>query len=159
MIFSQLFRFILNFLDNINDWRLIGQEKDGSFLFSWVQDNRTDIGIYNYQKNTLKKIYSFRYKTTCIQASISSDETILVFVIKENSNNDPEYKYKVFLYKTGDDFEELFDLNLMRPKQIMAQFLYPRQSILSENQPIKLLVLIHQEGTSASLYIYLTLRV
>ncbi|KAJ8923935.1 hypothetical protein NQ315_006711 [Exocentrus adspersus] len=138
------------FSEQVSDWRLLGQERDGTFLFSWVQTkqetevNCTHIGLYSYEKNELTRIYSFDRKVNCIQASVSSCRTILAFVVK-TSAEDNTYTYNASLYKINDDAKNLYDLQLERSKQVMVQFLYPKQSILSENQPIKFLVFIHQE--------------
>lgn len=129
---------------------MLGQERDGTFLFSWVQSNKenghtcTHIGLYSYEGNQLTPVYSFNEKVNCIQASINSHKTILAFVVKE-SNGDQEYVYKPKLYRINDDFSNVCDLQLDRSKQIMVQFLYPKQSILLENQPVKFLIFIHQE--------------
>lgn len=130
---------------------MLGQERDGIFLFSWVQSNKdsgftcTRIGLYSYEENELTPIYSFNEKVNCIQASVNSHKTILAFVVKE-SNGDQEYIYKAKLYRISDDFSNTHGLQLERSKQIMVQFLYPKQSILLENQPIKFLIFIHQES-------------
>lgn len=93
----------------------------------------------------MEEVYSFRGKTSCIQASINKEKTILGFVTKE-TNEIPPHTYRAFLYFTGKDYDEVYDLNLERRKQIMVQFLYSKYSVLSEIQNIKFLVFIHQEG-------------
>ncbi|KAJ8978824.1 hypothetical protein NQ317_018915 [Molorchus minor] len=143
--------------DEFNEWRLLGQERDGNFLFSWVQTKEnvssTNIGIYNYHANDLRLLYSFDRKVNCVQASVNSSKTILAFVTKESKGEGScEYTYKPFLYEINDEFEKVFDLDIERGKQVMVQFLYPKQSVLSENQPVKLLVFIHQEEKQECLY-------
>nr|CAH7767241.1 unnamed protein product [Callosobruchus chinensis] len=141
--------FFHYFADEFNEWKPLGQERDCSFLFSWLhtkeQESRTHIGIYEYHKDLLTPIYSFQTKVNCIQASINSDKTLLAFVIKETDDETKESTYKAYLYKTGSSFEDTYDLKLERNRQMMVQFLHPKVSVLSENQPAKLLVLAHQE--------------
>nr|CAI5821704.1 unnamed protein product [Callosobruchus analis] len=135
--------------DEFNEWKPLGQERDCSFLFSWLhtkeQESRTHIGIYEYDKDILTPIYSFHTKVNCIQASINSDKTLLAFVIKETDDETKESTYKAYLYKNGTSFDDTYDLKLERNRQMMVQFLHPKVSVLSENQPAKLLVLVHQE--------------
>ncbi|VEN54648.1 unnamed protein product, partial [Callosobruchus maculatus] len=135
--------------DEFNEWKPLGQERDCSFLFGWLhtkgQESRTHIGIYEYDKDLLTPIYSFQTKVNCIQASINSDRTLLAFVIKETNDETKESAYQAYLYKTGTSFDDTYDLKLKRNRQIMVQFLHPKVSVLSENQPAKLLLLAHQE--------------
>lgn len=77
------------------EWRLLGQERDGCFLFSWLQiDNInssfTNIGLYDYRENDLKTIYSFERQVNVIQASINSERTILGLYTYFFVNNSPE---------------------------------------------------------------------
>lgn len=143
----------LKFFTDISECRLIGQEQNGSFLLSWVQTKKdqstsqTHIGIYSYRENTLNKIYSFREKTTCTQASINFEQTVLGFITKEN-NPHPPHTYRAFLYSVGKDYDDVLDLKVESTKQVMIQFLYSKQSVLTEIQNIKFLLFIHQEGNN-----------
>ncbi|CAH0561891.1 unnamed protein product [Brassicogethes aeneus] len=133
--------------ENATEWRLLGQEHDDSLLFSWVQSSKTQVGIYSVSKNTLNVLYTFEKQVNCIQASINGNRTYLSLVIKEittDENTEQNFIYKPFIYKINSN-EELYDLKLERSKQVMVQFLYHKQSVLSENQPVKFLILIHQE--------------
>ncbi|CAH1110405.1 unnamed protein product [Psylliodes chrysocephalus] len=136
--------------DNFNEWRLLGQERDESFLFSWVQSNpelntcKTCIGEYNYEENTLTPIFAFEKKIECIQATISTNRTVLIYVIKENSEDTDGFSYKSFLYNIGDDHKNYFQIKDGSKKQTFVQFLNCKQPL--ENQTLKFLLLIHQEG-------------
>ncbi|CAH1117279.1 unnamed protein product [Phaedon cochleariae] len=136
--------------DDFIEWRLLGQEQNGSFLFSWIQSNadlasppRTRIGEYDYQKGTLVPIYTFDKKVDCIQASVNNARTLLAYVLKESRD---EGVYKVYLYQIDEPFERAMEIGRESSRQIMVQFLYPKVSVLSGNVPIKFLVLVHQEG-------------
>ncbi|KAF5296648.1 hypothetical protein FQR65_LT10188 [Abscondita terminalis] len=138
---------------NAQEWRLLGQEQDGSLLLSWLQtdsnQSATHIGLYSYQKNVLEDLYTFEKPTTVIQASINSDKTIIGFVIKEyeDPNVITSYTYKPFvaIIKNIVSKPVVIDLEIKKPKQIMIQFLYRKQSILNEKHNDKFLVLIHEE--------------
>ncbi|KAK4875134.1 hypothetical protein RN001_011556 [Aquatica leii] len=136
---------------NAQEWRLLGQEQNGLLLLSWVQSDNlttTHIGTYCYEQNTLDTVYTFQKPTTVIQASINANKTVLGYVIKEYE--DPavvtSYTYKPVIVNIEDiDKPIVYDLNIVKPKQIMIQFLYRKQSLLNENHSDKFLVLIHEE--------------
>jgi hypothetical protein len=87
---SKLCSIILekNVGDEANEWRLLGQEQDGTLLFSWIQSSKTqkpvtNIGLYSFPTNDLTIIHSFGSTVNCIQASIDSSKTFLIYVVKE----------------------------------------------------------------------------
>ncbi|XP_064215445.1 protein pigeon isoform X2 [Tribolium castaneum] len=133
-----------------NEWRLLGQEQDETLLFSWVQSSKiqkdvTKIGLYSFSTNDLTVIHTFETVVNCIQASIDSSKTYLAYVIKRIDPNDSKiFTYNPYLLKIGTK-NEICDLDLERSKQILVQFLYQKYSVLSENSPVKFLILIHQE--------------
>ncbi|KAF5284324.1 hypothetical protein FQA39_LY04617 [Lamprigera yunnana] len=138
--------------DNAQEWRVLGQEQNGLLLLSWIQSNdeksTTHIGVYNYDQNILESLYTFAEPTAVIQASINVNKTILGFVTKhyEIPENPTSYVYKSFVVKLDDPTKPfLQNLNIEKPKQIMIQFLYRKQSILTEKQADKFLLLIHEE--------------
>ncbi|XP_022909913.1 protein pigeon isoform X2 [Onthophagus taurus] len=134
----------------INEWRLLGQEKDSVILFSWVEKGEnlppsTHIGTYKCAENVFKKIFSLPKIENVIQATINTDHTLLGYVIKTTKEDD-EVVYRPFLVKIGENCEEpSCDLKIERTKQVMIQFLYYKRSILNENPTEKLLVFIHEE--------------
>nr|XP_023019414.1 protein pigeon [Leptinotarsa decemlineata] len=152
---SKLFSLISseNKYDEFKEWRLLGQERDGNFLFSWIQSNATTdqspytrIGEYNYQKNVLVPIFSFDKKVECTQASVNSARTFLGFVLKTSDATGGEAIYNAYLYRIGNSFDDVVELQNERRKQVVIQFLYPKQSVLSGQQAVKFLLMIHQEG-------------
>ncbi|XP_044257578.1 protein pigeon isoform X2 [Tribolium madens] len=136
--------------DEANEWRLLGQEQDETLLFSWVQSSKTQkrvtkIGLYSFSTNDLTIIHTFECVVNCIQASIDSSKTFLAYVIKKIDPNDTKiFTYNPYLLKIGTK-NKICDLDLERSKQILVQFLYQKHSVLSENSPVKFLILIHQE--------------
>lgn len=132
------------FSESAHEWRVLGQEQDGTLLFSWVHSEanispHTRIGIYDNTSDCLKLLHCFDSPTNVIQASINSSKDILAYVIKESVEN--EFLYKPYVLFDGI----VHDLQVERRKQIMLQFLYCKQSVLTKKQPDRLLVLIHQE--------------
>ncbi|XP_057653385.1 protein pigeon [Diorhabda carinulata] len=133
--------------EKFNEWRLLGQERNESFLFSWVQTDcesnaRTGIGEYNYEENTFTPLYLFKRKVDCVQASLNNTKTIVIFVIKEKNENNDELIYKCFLHKIGEPLESTLEIDEGSKKQTFVQFLDFKVS----TQPLKFLLLIHQEG-------------
>lgn len=141
------------FPDIAKEWRLLGQEQNGILLFTWIQEGkntkpRSRIGLYRSTTNTLETIYSFDKPVNIIQASINLSKNLLGYVTKESTKTDSEqdqFVYKPFLLKFSVENPVICDLNLSRSKQIMVQFLYNKQSVLSDKQPDKFLIFIHQE--------------
>ncbi|KAK9736850.1 gamma-Secretase-activating protein C-term [Popillia japonica] len=129
------------------EWRLLGQEEDGSLLFTWIEENtnrilRSCIGLYNYPKNKLERIFTFNKPLNVVQASINAGRTILAYVLKHKNDKDV-FTYRPYLVRLED--YSVCDLNIERSKQIMLQFLLSKHSILNENQTERLLLLIHEE--------------
>ncbi|CAG9860216.1 unnamed protein product [Phyllotreta striolata] len=140
--------------DDINECRLLGQERDESYLFSWVQSNpstnasKTCIGEYNYEENTLNFIYSFGEKIDCIQASVNPERTLLLYVIKEK-RDDNDFVYKSYLYNISDNYQNAYLIKEETKRQTYVQFLNSKPPSTE-----KFLLLIHQEG----IYQYLIKR-
>lgn len=121
---------------------------------------QSHIGTYNYLTNTLTKIFSFDKVANIIQASISSDGKLLSFVTKtqKKTKEDQEFFiYKPFVAKLNGEEQIITDLKIERKLQIMVQFLYKKQSVLSDKQPEKLLVMIHEESKSIY-FLYLLIK-
>ncbi|XP_072387915.1 protein pigeon [Diabrotica undecimpunctata] len=139
-----------NNVDSYNEWRLLGQERDESFLFSWVQTNpdenksQTCVGEYNYEENTLTPLYSFQKKVDCIQASMNAARTVLLFVLKEKCEETEELIYRSYLYRIDDLLENTFIIKQGSKNQTFVQFLNFNSPV--ETQSLKFLLLIHQEG-------------
>jgi hypothetical protein len=150
---SKLCSIILekNVGDEANEWRLLGQEQDGTLLFSWIQSSKTqkpvtNIGLYSFPTNDLTIIHSFGSTVNCIQASIDSSKTFLIYVVKEvDPENNTIFTYRPYLLRLDKEKNEICDLDLERSKQVLVQFLYQKHSVLSESSNVKFLILIHQE--------------
>lgn len=75
------------FADPAIEWRILGQEQDGSILASWVSKPvhtpKSFIGIYNPSEKSFDILHTFPQRENVIQASINRSRTLLVFVIKD----------------------------------------------------------------------------
>lgn len=70
------------------EWRILGQEQDGSLMTSWVSYSqdispKSNIGIYNPVGKVFDILYTFKEKVNVIQASVNGARTLLGFVIKK----------------------------------------------------------------------------
>lgn len=100
-------------------------------------------------------MHTFEKPVNVIQASISLNRKFLGYVTKESGENElVQFVYKPYLINLNENAQtqDVLDLKLERSHQIMVQFLYRKQSVLSENQPDKLLVLIHRESKCDNIF-------
>ncbi|XP_026293731.1 protein pigeon isoform X1 [Frankliniella occidentalis] len=82
------------------EWRVLGQEQDGTLLVAWVHSNPGDsargctcIGLYYRPKKQLQVLYQFETLTNVVQASINSSKTALVYVTKSTvTESNPDEK-------------------------------------------------------------------
>ncbi|KAK3913788.1 Protein pigeon [Frankliniella fusca] len=95
------------------EWRVLGQEQDGSLLVSWVHSNPgeslqgcTCIGLYYRPKKQLQVLYQFETQSNVVQASVNSTKTALVYVTK-NSVNETNSEEKECC---GDGQKEVLDI-------------------------------------------------
>ncbi|XP_011502664.1 PREDICTED: protein pigeon-like [Ceratosolen solmsi marchali] len=78
---------------NAMQWKLLGQEKNGSLLLGWVENVSSDrgdnsysvIGLYDRVKENLQVLYRFSKVFNFVQASINQCNTLLGYVIKQKS--------------------------------------------------------------------------
>lgn len=111
------------------EWRLVGQEQDGSQLLTWSDENYvSNIGVYSSKKKSFDVLYTFDDHLNIIQASVNSSHTLLVYVVKEkaeNANGDLEDIYKPFMITLrSTKNREISDIANGDNKQMMVQFLY-----------------------------------
>lgn len=115
------------------EWRLLGQEQDGSQLFSWISsgDNNTEllnIGVYTNKTKTLKTLSVFQEKLNIIQASVNFNHSLLVYIVKTLPNEHNGLKvglYTVFLLPLliGKDNKSI-QVEEGSSRQTMVQFIY-----------------------------------
>lgn len=154
--------------DTAIEWRILGQERDGSLLASWVSlssdvdDNgpalpgRTNIGIYAAAQKSFNVLYTFAGRENVIQASVNASQTLLAFVLKDTSAgspkdddaNPPPMVYKPFVVeviKAAPDIKPHSLLDMPRSKQVMVQFLWRKPATFEKLYQDKFLLFIHEE--------------
>lgn len=147
------------FKDTAIEWRILGQEQDGSLLASWVSvtsdhNNFSSIGLFNAGQKTFDIVYKFDDVQNVVQASINATRTLLTYVLKvanrvESEQEDEEvlfYRPFVVELKQAEKPEPTRLLELDRRKQVMVQFLWKKLGPLDKIHQDKLLVLIHEEA-------------
>ncbi|XP_053958767.1 protein pigeon isoform X2 [Anastrepha ludens] len=144
------------FKEKAVEWRILGQERDGSMLTSWIFEDlnvevrESCIGLFNANAKTLRILH--RFEKVCleiIQATTNSSGTLLVYVEKkpcsvDNGEIRPLYQaHIVETRSTNGSAKPLLDIPTYR--QVMAQFLWRTEKV-AEKQPSqeKFLLLIHE---------------
>lgn len=145
------------------EWRILGQEQDGSLLASWIsisptkkiddKCDRSHVGIYNPAKKTFDVLYSFRQRENVIQASVNASRTLLSYVIKTTPAID-EHGQQNCVYipyiveirgAQGNQSDAHRLLTNDKTKQVMTQFLWRKKLAFEKNYQDKLLVFVHEE--------------
>ncbi|KAL2751211.1 protein pigeon isoform X2 [Vespula maculifrons] len=148
-------------------WKLLGQEKDGSLLICWLEEKLledstvlqyTVIGHYDRIKNKLQILHRFQMILNIVQATINQSRSLLGYVTKQNSSIEKAVEsveedsskveestvnvetYQAYLMKL--DIDKLYNLEIERSKQVRIQFLY-REKLQTTSD--KFLLLLHQE--------------
>lgn len=130
------------FTEPTKEWRILGQEQDGSLLASWVaeQSSRTCIGIFTAEKK-FEILFKFSDEIrNVVQASCNASRTLLLYVVKEND------AYQPFLVEIGKDSKPHAVLDLPRTKQTYAQFLWGNKKNFEKHYKDKFLVMIHEDS-------------
>ncbi|KAI5634029.1 protein pigeon [Phthorimaea operculella] len=118
------------------EWRLLGQEQDGSQLLSWISTKESkevlNIGIYTNKTKTLTTLHTFNEKLNIIQASVNSTHSLLIYVVKKLKNSEGEDidpLYCPFLLCLLPDKENVpTEVEEGSTKQIMLQYVYGKSN-------------------------------
>ncbi|XP_026675178.1 protein pigeon isoform X2 [Ceratina calcarata] len=149
-------------------WKLLGQEKDGSLLVGWTEEIvendiskwYTVIGHYDRINDKLQVLHQFSEVLNIVQATINQNRTAFGYVTKhkvsvdscsesvqttdetdQDVNNEVEM-YEAFIVELKGKEIQVHDLNTKKLKQVRIQFLYKEKG---NGQWDKFLLLIHQE--------------
>ncbi|XP_073957981.1 gamma-secretase activating protein pigeon [Choristoneura fumiferana] len=118
------------------EWRLLGQEEDGSQVLSWIatKDDKDvlNIGVYTNKTKSLATLHTFEEKLNIIQASINANHSLLVYVVKQLPSEDSEIKeplYLPFLVCLLPDKDKTpIEVEASSTKQIMLQYVYGKSN-------------------------------
>lgn len=149
------------------EWRILGQEQDGSMLATWVSSsilesapkiNETShIGIYNPHKKSFHILHSFEKRENVIQASVNISKTLLCFVIKNlecvsKDSIEPDCFRENFVYhaycveiKSGSKNKMVDLLPGGSQQQVMTQFLWQKLSAFEKNFEDRMLLFNHEK--------------
>ncbi|KAF4522047.1 hypothetical protein B566_EDAN004029 [Ephemera danica] len=132
----------------VNNWKVLGQEQDGSFVVSWDASiekkelSSSNLGIYNAEQSTLDVVYNFQTTLNLVQASVNQHKTLIGYVIKNGQE-----QYECYVAATFEHKEEKLSTS---PKQSAVQFLYRDKDPVSATEEIKtkekFLVFVHQQS-------------
>lgn len=143
-------------LGSANEFKILGQEKDGSILTSWITKNEqnepySNISCFNPTQKSFEIIKKFKSCMNFVQASINVSKSLLLYVIKEQLQTDNretgdsgemKYVYKTYLAEIKNDADPVELLETPRTSQVFAQFLWYK---MQRNSQDRFVLMIHEE--------------
>lgn len=153
-----------NYQQSAIEWRILGQEQDGSMLSSWISTarsvtmpERSHIGLYNPLDKSFKILHSFAQRENCIQASVNRSLTLLSYVLKTATNKSHDNEtitewiytpYIVEIQATQDTPGLSIQRSLLpsgSQQQILTQFLWLKETGGDTFKEDRLLLFVHNE--------------
>ncbi|XP_037959580.1 protein pigeon isoform X2 [Teleopsis dalmanni] len=148
------------FKEKAIEWRILGQEQDGSVLTSWIFERLDEstrercIGHFNATAKTLRILYRLNTCDEVIQATINNSGSLLVFIVKKTWTPSTEsdatagLHYLAYITEVRSDGRSEATAITVKPnvKQIMAQFLWRKESRSDKVWQDKFILLTHEES-------------
>uniref|UniRef100_A0A1I8Q6Q5 Gamma-secretase-activating protein C-terminal domain-containing protein n=1 Tax=Stomoxys calcitrans TaxID=35570 RepID=A0A1I8Q6Q5_STOCA len=147
--------------DKSIEWRVLGQEQDGSMLASWQfekfsEGKETCIGHFNASTKTLRILWRIKESVEVVQATVNSSLSLLSYVVKKmwveecgDSTEDaksPALHYFAYITEVrGENMSAESTPLLTKPsrRQVLVQFLWRTENRFDKIWQDKLLVLTH----------------
>ncbi|KAG7199310.1 hypothetical protein KM043_018163 [Ampulex compressa] len=153
---------------NSEQWKLLGQEKNGALLVGWIEEAKTEenlvtlytaVGHYDRINDELKVLHRFLKVLNIVQATTNQSCSLLGYVTKENvttevvtemDDSQKESKslptdnemYEAHIIELRAENVQIHSLETRTTKQVRIQFLYKEKDQLDSD---KFLLLTHQE--------------
>ncbi|XP_030376884.1 protein pigeon isoform X2 [Scaptodrosophila lebanonensis] len=152
--------------EKANEWRIVGQERDGSLLTSWIFENleqsthETCIGRFDVTEKLLRVLWRLPGCVEVIQASVNKSVTLMSYVLKKREQVEDEAEgkqlsaaaraaqiYQAFVVEVrSSDGGTPRALGEGTRRQVMTQFLWHQQDTTRHYWQDKLLVLTHEDS-------------
>lgn len=154
--FCGLLKQNYNYKKSAYEWRILGQEQDGSMLSSWISETEdgecSNIGIYSPIDKSFRILFEFPNRVNCIQATVNASRTLLSFTLKESKStaeNGESFLYFPFIVEVKDErCEPEHLLPNGSKRQVMTQFLWQKKNAFEKSFEDKLLFLVHDDTVS-----------
>ncbi|XP_065356971.1 protein pigeon [Calliphora vicina] len=150
------------YTDKAIEWRVLGQEQDGSMLASWQFEHletnvlKTCIGHFNAVKKTLRILHRLNEQVEVVQATVNSSFSLLTYVAKKPWSEDNENEegkqavlhYFPYIVEIRSDESVISTFLLKQPcrRQVMTQFLWRSENRFDKVWQDKLLVMTHGQN-------------
>lgn len=144
------------------EWRVLGQEQDGSMLASWqfeyldLNISESCIGHFNAVKKTLTILHRLGEQVEVVQATVNSSLSLLAYIVKrpwaeDNDNGEikqPALHYFPYIVEIRKSARSEPTAIFKQPsrRQVMTQFLWRSENRVDKILQDKLLVMIHGQS-------------
>ncbi|XP_074644759.1 protein pigeon-like [Tubulanus polymorphus] len=149
---------------NLENFRIVGFEKDGTILFSWdsvpidgnFTEKITQLAVSDFRRSACKVIFIHDTCVHIVNASINQERTLVAFTClesipalgKSNKENKYENVYKGYVAEIIPQ-NRMFSLNIESINHIQLNFLYDRQKTgyndVAERES-RMLMLLHKDS-------------
>ncbi|CAB0042321.1 unnamed protein product [Trichogramma brassicae] len=108
---AKLCYFLGDQVNSAEQWKLLGQESDGSLLLGWIEISSKHcngspysvIGCYNRLLDKLEVLYRFKGTLNLIQATINQSQSVLGYIVKQTLESDARENVIINSEKSAKD--------------------------------------------------------